>query len=114
VPLTLINSITRQLGRLCAALTVAMTLLATLIVVLRYAFGLGWVGLQESAVYLHAAASWAIKETSSDAGGLPLVYLLKSLIPAMACSLGLQGCAELIQTAMALLQPQPTDAQGTR
>lgn len=46
--------------------------------------------------------SWQIQETSSDAGGIPLVYLLKSLIPAMSIVLGLQGFAELLRNALFL------------
>ncbi len=43
----------------------------------------------------YVAASWAIKETSADAGGIPAVYLLKSLIIANGGLLFLQGLAEL-------------------
>ncbi len=35
--------------------------------------------------------SWAVLETSREAGGLPFVYLLKTLIPAMAMLLLLQA-----------------------
>lgn len=42
-----------------------------------------------------AAASWAVSERSLEAGGLPYVYLLKSLLPLMAVNLALQGLAEL-------------------
>lgn len=50
-----------------------------------------------------AAASWAIRETSSEPGGLPFVYLLKSLIPLMAINLALAAVAELLRSAMVLL-----------
>lgn len=46
--------------------------------------------------------SWQIKETSSEAGGIALVYLLKSLIPAMAVILALQGVAELLRNGLFL------------
>ncbi|MBX3702188.1 MAG: TRAP transporter small permease subunit [Steroidobacteraceae bacterium] len=39
------------------------------------------------------AASWRVAERSREAGGLPMLYLLKSLIPLMAALLALQGIA---------------------
>lgn len=41
----------------------------------------------------YVAASWQILETSSEAGGLPFIYLLKSFILIMAFLLGLQVIA---------------------
>ena len=35
--------------------------------------------------------SWAVKESSRSSGGLPGVFLIKTLIPTMACLLLLQG-----------------------
>lgn len=49
-----------------------------------------------------AASSWAITETSAEPGGIPAVYLLKTLVPAMAVCLGLQGIAELLRSAQLL------------
>lgn len=53
--------------------------------------------------------SWSIKETSGDAGGIPLVYILKTLIPAMCIVLALQGVAELVRNTLFLcgLVPEP-------
>ena len=48
------------------------------------------------------ALSWSIKETSGDAGGIPLVYLLKTLIPLMCILLGMQGIAQLIRNGLFL------------
>jgi len=125
-------------GRGTAWLTLLMVLLTGAIVVLRYGFNLGWIWLQESVTYLHAAVfmlaaswalqedahvrvdvfyrerspryqawvnlggtlllllpfclfllvtgwdyvarAWAVSEGSREAGGLPLVWLLKTLI----------------------------------
>lgn len=50
--------------------------------------------------------AWRIREISSDAGGIPAVFLLKSLIPAMAFTLLLQGVAEILRN-LALLQQDP-------
>jgi TRAP-type mannitol/chloroaromatic compound transport system permease small subunit len=41
----------------------------------------------------YVAASWAVRETSPEAGGLPWVYLLKTVIPVSAALLGAQGIA---------------------
>ncbi|TLU61694.1 TRAP transporter small permease subunit [Thalassotalea litorea] len=41
------------------------------------------------------AASWSILEKSREPGGLPLVYLNKTLIYALAFTLGLQGISEV-------------------
>lgn len=40
-------------------------------------------------------ASWRILERSPEVGGLPAVFLLKTLIPVMAVLLALQGTAEI-------------------
>jgi TRAP-type mannitol/chloroaromatic compound transport system permease small subunit len=41
----------------------------------------------------YVATSWRIAERSREAGGLPMLYLLKSVIPLMASLLALQGIA---------------------
>ena len=41
--------------------------------------------------------AWSLKETSSQPGGLPGVYLLKTIIPMMASLLLLQGLAEVLK-----------------
>ncbi|MDN4502560.1 TRAP transporter small permease subunit [Alteromonadaceae bacterium BrNp21-10] len=46
--------------------------------------------------------SWALLESSQEAGGLPLVFVLKSLILLFAITLILQGIAEIIRNALAL------------
>ena len=43
----------------------------------------------------YVGQSWRITEESSEAGGLPFVYILKTLIPLMAVLLTLQGVVEL-------------------
>ena len=40
-------------------------------------------------------ASWRVMETSQEPGGLPFVYLLKTLIPLMMVSLIIQGLADI-------------------
>ncbi|OED45138.1 C4-dicarboxylate ABC transporter permease [Endozoicomonas sp. (ex Bugula neritina AB1)] len=46
--------------------------------------------------------SWRVLETSQDPGGIPYVYLLKSLIMFMVVTLLLQGVAELLRSLMVL------------
>ncbi|GAA5524672.1 hypothetical protein Maes01_01229 [Microbulbifer aestuariivivens] len=60
------------------------------------------------------AASWAVRESSSSAGGLPGIYLLKSLIPLSALTLGLQGIAQLCRSlAELMLVETPPPAADT-
>lgn len=46
----------------------------------------------------YALRSWQILEASPEAGGLPLVFLIKTMIPVMASLLLLQAIAELLIT----------------
>lgn len=163
----LIDALSEWTGRLIAWLTLAMVLVTCAVVVLRYAFNLGWIALQESITYLHAlvfmlgaaytlrhdghvrvdifyrrlsprgqawvdllgslllllpvcvfmlwiswdyvAASWSLLEGSRDAGGLPLVYLLKSVIPLMVLLLLVQGIGQALRSLLVLLG-HPEDA----
>ena len=45
----------------------------------------------------YVSNSWQLLEASKEAGGLPLVLLLKSLIPAFSLLLFLQGLADVIR-----------------
>ena len=46
----------------------------------------------------YVARSWAILERSREASGLPLVFLLKTLIPLFALLMALQGVAQAIRS----------------
>ena len=158
-------------GALVAWLTLVMVLGTFIVVVLRYAFDLGWIAMQESITWMHAAVfmlgaaytlrqdehvrvdifyrratgrrralvdllgtlvfllpmsiflaasswdyvatSWAIREASREAGGLPFpfVSILKSLIPATAFLLILQGLANLITTSLVLAGRIPAEPE---
>ena len=50
----------------------------------------------------YAARSWAILERSQEASGLPLVFVLRTLIPAFAVLMALQGMAQAIRAATVL------------
>ena len=51
----------------------------------------------------YVALAWRIREGSPETSGLPLVYLLKSLILVLAALLALQGIAELIKSLRTLI-----------
>ena len=50
------------------------------------------------------AEAWVIREISSEPGGIPAVYLLKTLIPLMALNLLLQGTAETLRSTLLLVE----------
>lgn len=50
----------------------------------------------------YVAESWAMRETSAEPGGIPAVFLLKTLIPLSAITLALQGMAEILRNALLL------------
>ncbi|WP_299735144.1 TRAP transporter small permease subunit [uncultured Endozoicomonas sp.] len=50
--------------------------------------------------------SWQILETSQDPGGLPFIYLLKSMILVMVVTLLLQGLSELLRSLMIIVDRQ--------
>lgn len=62
----------------------------------------------------YVRSSWAILERSSD-GGIPAVYLLKTLILVMMALLLLQGIAQLIRQVLILRNalPAPLDREET-
>lgn len=159
-------------GHAVAWLTLAMVLVTFAVVVLRYAFNLGWIAMQESITYMHATvfligaaytmkreghvrvdifyrklgtraralidllgavmlllpvclfiawisweyvvASWTLWEGSREAGGLPGVFLIKTLILIMTALLVLQGIAQILRAVLILrgqgtsrLPPEP-------
>ena len=156
----LIDRLNDIIGRGIAWLTVAMVLVTFLVVVLRYVFSIGWIGMQESVVYFHGlvfmlgaaytlkqnghvrvdifyekmqpkarawvdllgavlllipfcvfvvyvswnyvALSWSLLEGSREAGGLPGVFLLKTLIPVMAILVMLQGISQALRSILIL------------
>ncbi|MCW8922653.1 MAG: TRAP transporter small permease subunit [Gammaproteobacteria bacterium] len=142
-------------GRAVSWLTLFMVVITFIVVVLRYLFDTGWIAVQESISYMHAAVflvgaaytlqhdahvrvdifysrfgeqarawvnlcgalfmlmpfmffigwmsweyvldSWDVLEGSREAGGLPGVFLLKSLILVMATLLMLQATAQVLR-----------------
>lgn len=163
LPLTVrtIDRFTETCGRLLAWLLLAMALLTTAVVLLRYGFNTGSIMAQEAIIYLHGCvfmlgaaytlkhdghvrvdifyrrfsprgqawinalggivfliplcgfifvsswdyvqASWIIRESSAEAGGIPAVFLLKTLLPLLALNLFLQAVAETLRNAAILV-----------
>lgn len=155
-----ISALNRRIGLAVSWLTLAMVAVYFGVVLLRYLFSVGSIGLQESVSYMHAmvfmlaaawtlsqdahvrvdifysrwsprakdwanllgsllfllpvavfilavslgfvADAWRVRETSAQPGGLPYVYLLKSLILIMAAQLLLQALAQAIIIAARL------------
>ena len=54
----------------------------------------------------YAGRAWAILEGSQETAGLPLVFLLKSVIPLFAALMLLQGAAQIVRAAELLRMPQ--------
>lgn len=152
--------INERSGQAVSWLTLLMVVVTFIVVVLRYSLDLGWIWLQESVTYMHAAVfmlgiswtlkrqghvrvdifyrrfsrrgqamvdflgtllllipvalfilwsswdyvvqSWSVLEGSREAGGLPLVYLLKSLMLLLPLLLLLQAVVMLLQSLSAL------------
>jgi len=69
--------------------------LLVLLPVCIFIFWISWVYVQES---------WRVLESSSETGGLPGVYLLKSVILLMAALLILQGLALILKNINVLLE----------
>ena len=152
-----LEAINQFIGQTIAWATLLMVLMTFMVVVMRYAFSMTFIAIDESVVYLHAlvfllgaaytlqkdehvrvdvfyrgfslktrvwidfigtlvflipvcvyifvmsydyvSLSWRISETSTEAGGLPLVYLLKSLLLVMPALMLIQGLAWLLSQA---------------
>lgn len=59
-------------------------------------------GLILLASWDYVMASWSIRETSSETGGIAAVYLLKTLMIIMPVTLVLQGIAQVIESIAVL------------
>ena len=82
-------------------------LAGSVLLLLPFTLVLVWLGVP------YAARSWAILERSQEASGLPLVFVLKTLIPLFAVMMALQGFAQAIR-ALAILIPSPLAGEGGR
>jgi len=170
-PASMLATSIAHCGRLASWLLPLMIAVLFLVVLLRYVFNIGWIGLQESVLWLHAAVflltaawtlaedahvrvdvfyhrfsqrtqhavdlfgslllllpfagfllyvsvpyvmrSWKIGEASFEAGGLPAIYLLKTLLPVAALLLLGQGLI-MLRRCWIQLRSRPADANSTR
>lgn len=68
-----------------------------------------------AAMYLYSqdyvAAAWRIREGSPEVGGIPGIFLLKTLIPVTAVLLALQGLAEMTRCVQTLRAGAPGAAR---
>jgi TRAP-type mannitol/chloroaromatic compound transport system permease small subunit len=83
-------------------------LCGALFLLLPFAVALFWFSLP------YVMRSWAILERSPETSGLPLVFLLKTLIPVFAVLLALQGVAQAARAAALLSFPRPTKREEGR
>ncbi|MDK1025024.1 MAG: TRAP transporter small permease subunit [Gammaproteobacteria bacterium] len=72
-------------------------LLGTILFLIPFAAFVTWVSIE------YVSFSWSLQESSPEPGGLPGVFLLKTLIPIMSITLMLQGISELIRNALIVL-----------
>ena len=75
-------------------------LVGSLMLLMPFALVLFWLSVP------YAARSWAILERSQEVGGLPLVFLLKTLISLFALLMALQGVAQAIRAWTSLARPR--------
>ena len=80
-------------------------LLGALLLLLPFALAHRWLALP------YVARSWAILERSRETSGLPLVFLLKTLIPLFALLLALQGVAQAIRAVAVLIVQRTRSAE---
>src|SRR5713226_6241988 len=60
----------------------------------------------------YAARSWSIFERSRETSGLPIVYLLKTLIPLFALLMGLQGISQAMRAVLFLKTARSSSAKA--
>ncbi|MEJ2623928.1 MAG: TRAP transporter small permease subunit [Pseudolabrys sp.] len=77
-------------------------LAGSILLLLPFALTLLWLSVP------YAGRSWAILERSQEVGGLPLVFLLKTLVPVFALLMALQGVAQAIRAWSTLHTPPVT------
>ena len=78
-------------------------LLGHIIFLLPTALFIFWVSLP----YVHS--SWQVLEGSSEVGGLPFIYILKTTLPIFAALLVLQALSEIVQGVQQLRSAPITD-----
>lgn len=80
-------------------------LIGSLLLLLPFALLLSYLSLP------FAANSWAVLERSQETSGLPLVFVLKTLVPVFAMLMALQGIAQAIRSLAVLRQKRRREGQ---
>ena len=83
-------------GEASARTKALIDLLGAILLLLPFMLVLLWLSVP------YAQRSWEVLERSQEASGLPLVFVLKTLIPVFALMMALQGVAQAIRAATAL------------
>jgi TRAP-type mannitol/chloroaromatic compound transport system permease small subunit len=83
-------------GEASARTKALIDLLGAILLLLPFMLVLLWLSVP------YAQRSWEVLERSQEASGLPLVFVLKTLIPVFALLMALQGVAQAIRAATAL------------
>ena len=52
----------------------------------------------------YVADAWAIRESSPEPGGIPYLYVLKTLLPLMAVNLAVAGVSDVLRNAHLLVR----------
>lgn len=52
----------------------------------------------------YVADAWGIRESSPEPGGIPYLYMLKTLLPLMAINLAVAGLADILRNAAVLVR----------
>ncbi|TAK47628.1 MAG: TRAP transporter small permease subunit [Xanthobacteraceae bacterium] len=79
-------------------------LIGALLMLLPFMVALMWLS------WPYARRAWIILEGSRESSGLPLVFLLKSMIPLFAAQFFLQGLSQAIRAGLMLSATAPRDA----
>lgn len=80
-----------------------VNILGTLLLLLPVCIAIFWLSLD------YVINSWQAREGSPN-GGLPFIFVLKSLLLVMPVLLALQGVAEILRHSLSLLNRESTDA----
>ena len=92
--------------RMSASTQAWINLLGTLGMLLPVCIFILWVSWD------YVVSSWMLMEGSREAGGLPLVFLLKSFIPLLVILLGLQGISVVCHSLLTILaRPRVRDGE---
>ena len=81
-------------------------LFGALFLLLPFMLFISWVS------WVYIADSWSVFEGSREAGGLPAVFLLKSLILVMTCLLSLQAFTQIARNIETILHADSSNEEG--